>query len=198
MFGHSERRTFSASTKTVGRRVALRSRGSPPAGAAPRPRSGGRARASARAGGRSPRATSDRGRRPARSGASRLLLAVGRLVDRAAQRLLGEADVDLLLGLGLVAGDEVAERRVALVAERACRGSSRRARPARTSRTCFTGSFAAFAISSSVGAARAPRSARARRARSSARARRCAPGSGSSRDLFATPRCTAWRIHQVA
>src|SRR5262245_47940783 len=45
-------------------------------------------------------------------------LAVGKLGDCAAQRVLLEADVDLLLGAVLVDGDDVPEGRVALVADR--------------------------------------------------------------------------------
>ena len=67
-----------------------------------------------------------------------------------------------------------------------------------TSRTCLSGSFAWRATSSWVGMrpslAVSSRSARAIRASRST----MWTGSRIVRDLFATPRCTAWRIHHVA
>ena len=68
----------------------------------------------------------------------------------------------------------------------------------RTSRTCLSGSFACLATSSSVGTrpsfGASSRSARPIRCSRSA----MCTGIRIVRDLFATPRWTAWRIHQVA
>jgi RNA polymerase sigma factor (sigma-70 family) len=68
----------------------------------------------------------------------------------------------------------------------------------RTSLTCWSGSFACSAISSSLG--RCPRranSSRSVRATFCSRSTTCT-GIRMVRALLATPRCTAWRIHQVA
>ena len=81
------------------------------------PRSGARARASGRAAGRSPPATSAP-RRRGRSGAAapRAPAPEGSSSARV-QRVLGQADLDLLLDGALFRADEVAERGVVVVAE---------------------------------------------------------------------------------
>src|SRR5438876_346027 len=111
--------------------------------------------------------------------------------------MLAEADDDLLLDVALVRGDDLAEGRVALVAERLVEARAARAAD-RTSRTCLRESFAVLATSSSVGG-RSSLSVSSR----SARAIFCSrstmwTGMRIVRDLLATPRCTACRIHQVA
>jgi len=68
----------------------------------------------------------------------------------------------------------------------------------RTSCTCFSGSFETFAISSSVGCW--PNFASSSRSVRETFCSRSTTWTGMRivRDLLATPRCTAWRIHQVA
>ena len=174
------------------------SRAGSPGASAPRPRSAARARASARAACRSPRASSARrrrarsaGRRPARcrSGATRS--AIASVWSGGSPRRCSSGSL-------LVAGDEVAEH-----------GVVRRRRPARRARRTRARRRAPRAPAAAAGSPRrrSPRASARGRARSRAcrsarfifcsRSTMCT-GMRIVRDLSASARATAWRIHQVA
>ncbi len=124
-------------------------------------------------------------------------LPLGQLGDGAADRVAADRRVDLVLG-GRAAGcEQIAEARVAVGADRRV-GRGDRAGCLPTSRTCESGSLAPLAISSSLGGR--PSLAESSR---SVRVTFCSrsttwTGIRIVRALLATPRWTAWRIHQVA
>ena len=130
--------------------------------------------------------------------ADHLLLARRQRLDRPVQRVVAERDDDLLLDVRRHPARR--DRRTPCRCRRrpACRGSRPCARPSAPPSRASTFSFAFSATSSSVGARSSSTiSSRSARAIFCSRSTMCT-GMRIVRDLFATPRCTAWRIHHVA
>ena len=77
--------------------------------------------------------------------------ALGQLLDCAVDQLLALGGLDLLGGLGPLAGEQVAEGGLAVLADRLIEAGQRRGSARAARATSSTGSFASAAISSSVG-----------------------------------------------
>src|SRR6266542_5479859 len=126
-----------------------------------------------------------------------LAVAIRQRRQRLRERQSAERDVGLLLGQWVVAGDEVAEDRVLLLADRWSRLTLARA-AARTSCACWSGRFASVAISSSAGSRPScVQSARSARFIFCSRSTMWT-GSRIVRALSASALAAACRIHQVA
>ena len=111
--------------------------------------------------------------------------------------MIAEAHDDLLLDIGLVGGDDVSEGRVAFVSERLVetRNGARRGpslADVLEGQLRLLGNFLVGRLPFELQGQLAL-GARDLRSRST-----MWTGIRIVRDLFATPRCTAWRIHQVA
>ena len=174
------------------------SRATSPAGGASRARSGGRVRASDRAAGRCPRASSDHCHRAHSGGRATCRSRSESVPRRLGERLAAQRDLDLLLGEGLVARDEVSEDRVLLLSDRLIEAAPtpgrRRAprRPGAGAGPPLRRSPRAWARVRAASRASAPPGS------SSACARRCARACGSSAPCRPAPGpqpggSTTWR-----